>query len=82
MLYGKMLKNSVKRMASGLNPYFFGKCSTAVPSYTAKKPRTGGLNPYFFGKCSTATKKLIRKSILQSLNPYFFGKCSTALQKK
>ena len=36
-----------------LNPYFFGKCSTASVELVNKKS-ANGLNPYFFGKCSTA----------------------------
>ena len=36
-----------------LNPYFFGKCSTA-PMNEVVNIFCKGLNPYFFGKCSTA----------------------------
>ena len=41
-------------IAWGLNPYFFGKCSTALISDDVKRKCKYGLNPYFFGKCSTA----------------------------
>ena len=37
-----------------LNPYFFGKCSTARSLINREYNFTECLNPYFFGKCSTA----------------------------
>ena len=39
-----------------LNPYFFGKCSTASGPSVEINAFNKGLNPYFFGKCSTAAK--------------------------
>ena len=39
---------------SRLNPYFFGKCSTARMQEDVDMWRWDSLNPYFFGKCSTA----------------------------
>ena len=39
-----------------LNPYFFGKCSTAPSLKKRKNVVLLSLNPYFFGKCSTALK--------------------------
>ena len=53
MLYGhKVMKGKIELLVS-LNPYFFGKCSTArrLDGYDTV---ITGLNPYFFGKCSTA----------------------------
>ena len=41
-------------MSPGLNPYFFGKCSTAFSMFCTIIRINKGLNPYFFGKCSTA----------------------------
>ena len=51
MLYGA--KDGGTYRGLSLNPYFFGKCSTAeecIANVTGYK----SLNPYFFGKCSTA----------------------------
>ena len=39
---------------NGLNPYFFGKCSTARGLKVRFVSVEESLNPYFFGKCSTA----------------------------
>ena len=47
---------SKKNLVSSLNPYFFGKCSTAN-SETNLTDLLNCLNPYFFGKCSTAVRK-------------------------
>ena len=41
-----------------LNPYFFGKCSTAKRRLATEGYSSGSLNPYFFGKCSTATQNV------------------------
>ena len=61
-----------------LNPYFFGKCSTAAQVIN-QVTEVFRLNPYFFGKCSTATPQCYASSVdVLCLNPYFFGKCSTA----
>ena len=67
---------------SCLNPYFFGKCSTASKDTYIVSLNVPSLNPYFFGKCSTAATKSELTPTMSGLNPYFFGKCSTALQKK
>ena len=65
-----------------LNPYFFGKCSTAATDMWYITLATTSLNPYFFGKCSTAHISMQRNGAIEnSLNPYFFGKCSTAGNK-
>ena len=61
------LENALRRYGSYtdgellncLNPYFFGKCSTACSVYLQRYPYgVWCLNPYFFGKCSTAIIKL------------------------
>ena len=63
-----------------LNPYFFGKCSTAIIAKDGFIKDGLGLNPYFFGKCSTASLSIYCKSLrYYRLNPYFVGKCSTAI---
>ena len=62
-----------------LNPYFFGKCSTAQYLLNYLCDKFNSLNPYFFGKCSTASTKSVHNvPYVRCLNPYFFGKCSTA----
>ena len=56
------LENALRRRLSsviandeaGLNPYFFGKCSTAIEDKVFDLIEKTRLNPYFFGKCSTA----------------------------
>ena len=54
MLYGQVQVIILPLDGNGLNPYFFGKCSTA-PSFTGgERYLSLRLNPYFFGKCSTA----------------------------
>ena len=40
--------------SDSLNPYFFGKCSTAFNVIQRENVAGMSLNPYFFGKCSTA----------------------------
>ena len=79
MLYGVSRFELYTNEADSLNPYFFGKCSTAGMIQIVNESSGDGLNPYFFGKCSTAM--CYRSSVgcmMHSLNPYFFGKCSTA----
>ena len=66
------------KQAARLNPYFFGKCSTASLFSYIRGCCRRSLNPYFFGKCSTAIETLGFDKIESRLNPYFFGKCSTA----
>ena len=79
MLYGKDNKISWLIIAICLNPYFFGKCSTAVQEKVMHVEKTKSLNPYFFGKCSTASIRALTNQLTTiGLNPYFFGKCSTA----
>ena len=66
------LENALRRLPDGprfpksmrLNPYFFGKCSTAELISDDVKRKCKCLNPYFFGKCSTASKWI--KAIIQS----------------
>ena len=53
MLYGLKAFWEENWNKTSLNPYFFGKCSTAITGYK-KDPDDDCLNPYFFGKCSTA----------------------------
>ena len=53
MLYGISERLS-DRILNSLNPYFFGKCSTAPKLVTLIGSVELSLNPYFFGKCSTA----------------------------
>ena len=77
MLYGPWPSYPNIIALKRLNPYFFGKCSTAASNELVGRVRDS-LNPYFFGKCSTATSYDKNKSICSGLNPYFFGKCSTA----
>ena len=67
-----------KKQKLSLNPYFFGKCSTAAYNGDLVLNMSTGLNPYFFGKCSTANSIKLCTVKLRGLNPYFFGKCSTA----
>ena len=50
----------------GLNPYFFGKCSTALIAGGAQ-PGVNSLNPYFFGKCSTASNDALALSCYRSV---------------
>ena len=45
-----------KKRKIRLNPYFFGKCSTASCNFKNAILLLLCLNPYFFGKCSTALK--------------------------
>ena len=54
MLYGKPSEYIINNKAYGLNPYFFGKCSTAISYSSEMVSMMSSLNPYFFGKCSTA----------------------------
>ena len=64
------LENALRQLKSdtyilgcfSLNPYFFGKCSTAKNSIKFKKLRNMSLNPYFFGKCSTAAIIALQKA--------------------
>ena len=66
MLYGGTIVNKTYDNVNGLNPYFFGKCSTAGDILELDSVDTS-LNPYFFGKCSTAhTAGLNSGDILES----------------
>ena len=58
MLYGSHEKLVSVKSVSSLNPYFFGKCSTALLGGNGLKKGETSLNPYFFGKCSTALTNL------------------------
>ena len=73
--------NLINSFKKRLNPYFFGKCSTAKENQCRRTTKSHGLNPYFFGKCSTALKLFYILRVIKGLNPYFFGKCSTARVK-
>ena len=78
MLYG-WAQIPRKHARGCLNPYFFGKCSTAAAETVSTVVEPKCLNPYFFGKCSTAEDETCSNAkVPTSLNPYFFGKCSTA----
>ena len=54
MLYGYRNDARYSSTEVCLNPYFFGKCSTAGSLVSKKQNLRQSLNPYFFGKCSTA----------------------------
>ena len=82
MLYGDFTDDVCRTVYGGLNPYFFGKCSTARNLIEEKLENRRSLNPYFFGKCSTAKINFLKEYLRTSLNPYFFGKCSTAQMKE
>ena len=57
MLYGiNVLLHNVLTIVC-LNPYFFGKCSTAYLVDDEFVKPNNCLNPYFVGKCSTAYVK-------------------------
>ena len=58
MLYGPSILRGYGEMEKSLNPYFFGKCSTAHKKKVRTKT-TKCLNPYFFGKCSTAKVRFV-----------------------
>ena len=61
MLYGTVQHSKIwLRFMACLNPYFFGKCSTATVLESDTLFSDLGLNPYFFGKCSTALKGMIQ----------------------
>ena len=50
-----------------LNPYFFGKCSTADTLFSDLGVLYNRLNPYFFGKCSTAVKYIVSAMVLNAV---------------
>ena len=80
MLYGLKVRFVNVEETKCLNPYFFGKCSTAKLGTERAIKMSLSLNPYFFGKCSTAiSKNELSRTQSYCLNPYFFGKCSTAV---
>ena len=55
MLYGPPRVHTIRNYGrSSLNPYFVGKCSTAVAIKLDEFENEKSLNPYFVGKCSTA----------------------------
>ena len=82
MLYG-IVKTSIIRdfCLFCLNPYFFGKCSTAKHYYCIRKGVQMVLILIFLE--NALRHPYFRNIIINflSLNPYFFGKCSTANNK-
>ena len=63
---------------ASLNPYFFGKCSTASVIWNATLLKVIVLILIFLENALRHKKKLVSSVVNFSLNPYFFGKCSTA----
>ena len=66
------------RFVSGLNPYFFGKCSTAHKKQEVVFKSEDVLILIFLE--NALRRDLINPefNFTECLNPYFFGKCSTA----
>ena len=78
MLYGDNCSRSILNFATSLNPYFFGKCSTAKSCNTGMSRQRKVLILIFLEN-ALRLHCLVQKQCLSiSLNPYFFGKCSTA----
>ena len=79
MLYGEGFLGHENEVPKCLNPYFFGKCSTA-------KRRSDGREEAFKVLILIFLENALRLSTIENfdfysvpgLNPYFFGKCSTA----
>ena len=61
-----------------LNPYFFGKCSTASKEKQKNVKPIKVLILIFLENALRPNRGASKSNILYSLNPYFFGKCSTA----
>ena len=83
MLYGlweKLLKNEKNK---SLNPYFFGKCSTARAIFSKQFKKKVVLILIFLENALRPSQRWRHVSRVEScLNPYFFGKCSTASKEK
>ena len=79
MLYGFYANHFCRKKSyQCLNPYFFGKCSTANMRQQ-ELPCVFGVLILIFLE-NALRQSLARCSSVESssLNPYFFGKCSTA----
>ena len=63
---------------SGLNPYFFGKCSTAFLRYVLPGEPVFVLILIFLENALRLVTEILIGVMFLCLNPYFFGKCSTA----
>ena len=63
-----------------LNPYFFGKCSTAKHSMLGLLPEQLVLILIFLENALRPWRGGTHNAHEYGLNPYFFGKCSTARQ--
>ena len=68
-----------QKSLSGLNPYFFGKCSTALVNEIELVLPANVLILIFLENALRLVKMVIVEDDLFGLNPYFFGKCSTAV---
>ena len=67
-------------MQYGLNPYFFGKCSTASQDVIYSLLKKGVLILIFLENALRLNMLTFDGELISGLNPYFVGKCSTAAQ--
>ena len=82
MLYGKPKEELPKKHNLSLNPYFFGKCSTASSRLSTMLVNLRVLILIFLENALRPFIYLTNLTVQHCLNPYFFGKCSTAYNEK
>ena len=67
-------------LISGLNPYFVGKCSTAISMQRNGAIENRVLILILLENALRQERIHYSCTMERSLNPYFVGKCSTAVQ--